>query len=117
MPNPKTKPEPVRSQFRLSQMRAERAEALGGQYVEITDDDGAVLAKIPRMAFWDAQTYEDIIVSGEVSGDMATLERIMEPREFKKLKALNLQLGDLRDLLDEVMRDIKNPESPGSSTR
>ncbi|NEA22586.1 hypothetical protein [Actinomadura bangladeshensis] len=98
-------------------MRAERAEALGGRYVELEDDDGNVLARIPRMAFWDAKTYEDIVVSGEVSGDMATLERIMDEDEFAKLKALNLELGDMRDLLEEVMRDIKDPESQGSSGR
>lgn len=107
---------PNNKRFKLSQMREERAKALGGGHVELEDDDGNVLVRIPRMSFWDAATYEDVVMSGEVTGDMATLERIMPKEEFAKLKGLRLQLGDMRDLLSEVMKDIKDPESQGSST-
>ncbi|TDD37896.1 hypothetical protein E1287_07515 [Actinomadura sp. KC06] len=107
---------PNSKRFRLSQMRQQRARALGGEYVEIEDDDGNVLVQIPRMAFWDAETYEDVVETGVAVRDLATLERIMEPAEFAKLKALKLQLGDMRDLLLEVMKDVKRPESQGSST-
>ncbi|WP_141576119.1 hypothetical protein [Actinomadura sp. WMMA1423] len=110
-------PKPNKTRFKLSEMREQRAKALGGRHVEIEDDDGNVLVQIPRQAFWDAATYEDVVLSGEVTGDMATLERIMPAEEFAKLKDLNLELGDMRDLLEEVMRDIKRPESQGSSTR
>ncbi|MFE9099844.1 hypothetical protein [Actinomadura geliboluensis] len=109
-------PKPKKTRFKLSEMREQRAEALGGEHVELEDDDGNVLVRIPRMAFWDAATYEDVVMSGQVTGDMATLERIMPKAEFAKLKALKLQLGDMRDLLAEVMKDIKDPESQGSST-
>ncbi|WP_433329955.1 hypothetical protein [Spirillospora sp. CA-294931] len=104
-----------KGRFRLSEMREKRAKALGGRYVEIEDDDGNVLVQIPRAAFWDAATYEDVVASGVAMRDLATLERVMDEDEFAKLKALGLELGDMRDLVHEVMRDVNRPESPGSS--
>jgi hypothetical protein len=98
------------SRYRLSQKRAERAEALGGQYVEIEGDDGEVLARIPRAAFWDAKTYESVKFGTELVGDMEVLKRAMEPEEFAKLDALDLQLGDMKDLLAEIMKDVESPE-------
>lgn len=69
------------------------------------------------MGFWDAQTYEDVVDSGVAMRDLATLERIMPEEEFAKLRELGLELGDLRDILEEVMRGLGSPESQGSSTR
>ncbi|MFV2172344.1 hypothetical protein ACFHW2_11820 [Actinomadura sp. LOL_016] len=107
---------PNGKRFRLSEMREKRAKALGGRHVEIEDDDGNIVVQIPRMGFWDAATYEEIIESGVAMRDLGTLERIMEPEEFGKLQELGLELGDLRDLIEEVMKDVKRPESQGSST-
>lgn len=116
MPPSKKTPK-VKSRFRLSEMRAQRAEALGGQYVELEGDDGEVLVRVPRMAFWDAATYEKVILEGGKTGNMETLELVMDEDEFAKLKGLGLQLGDMRELVDEVMREVDSPESEGSSTR
>lgn len=110
-------PKPNKSRMKLSEMRAKRAEALGSRAVELEGDDGTVVT-IPRMSFWDAETYENFLnEEGGLRSDMRTLERILPPEEFAKLQALKLELGDVADLIEELGRDAKRPESQGSSTR
>jgi hypothetical protein len=106
----------------LTDMRNKRAAALGGENVELEGDDGEILCTIPRMAFWDAAAYADVVTGdddeedGRLS-DMRTLQRVMDPVEYEKLEALDLTLGDLKETVAEVMREAKSPEQRRSSTR
>lgn len=98
--------------FNLAERRKERAEALGGRYVEVEGEDGTVV-QVPRLAFWSSEQHREIFF-GEIedrpNGDLDALGRIMDEEEFEKLRSLDLELGDLKDLMAEVMRDVKNPE-------
>lgn len=106
---------PNGKRLRLSTMRATRAKALGGRVVEIEDDDGNVIVAVPKMAFWDAETYNDW-TNGGASSDLEVLKLVMDEASFAKLQDLKLELGDLRELMEEVMAEAKTPESEGSST-
>jgi hypothetical protein len=108
-------PKPNGKRLRLSTMRENRAKALGGRYVEFEDDDGNVIVSVPKMAFWGAKTYKEWIDAGS-SSDLDALELVMDEASYTKLEELDLELGDLRELMTQVMAEAKTPESKGSST-
>lgn len=102
---------PNGKRFKLGEMRAKRAESLGGQYVEIEGEDGEVVLRIPRMAFWDAKSYEEFVTSsGTLRTDLATLRHILPPEDYETLIGLDLELGDVQEIIEEISREAKRPE-------
>lgn len=102
--------------LKLAEKRAARAKALGGRYLEVEGEDGTVV-KVPRMAFWDAQTYESYVRdSGRFVTDLETLKQVMPEEDYRQLLGLGLELGDIQDIITEIHKDGRDPESQGSST-
>lgn len=104
-----------KKRLKLADMRRERAEALGGEYFELEGLDGTV-AELPRSGFWDGDTYEAWLNDRASVSDMSMLEACLPPDKFEQVKAMGLQLGDVREVTEELLRTVKAPESQGSST-
>lgn len=108
-----TKPNGKR--MKLAEMRAQRADALGGRSVDIELSDGSVI-EIPRRMFWPKDVIRQIQAADDVQ-DEDVLKMVLPAADFKKLMAEATEIGDLVDIMREVSDEagLNMGESSGSS--
>ncbi|MFF9003668.1 hypothetical protein ACF1GW_38885 [Streptomyces achromogenes] len=118
---------PNRKVIRLQQMRAQRAQAAGVQYVDVVfevpgDEEGTVKERICSFLtrdFWPVEIVESV---EEANGDqnLHVLKQIATPAgAFDDLvKVAKLTVGELVELLDELQKEAGTEpgEDSGSSS-
>lgn len=111
---------PNRKTIRLQQMRAQRAEAAGVQYVDVVfeNEDGAEeTCSFPVQDYWPVEVVET--VNADVAdANLGILRRIARPADAydRLVRSAGLTVGELMEILKELGLEAGTTEGEGNGS-